>query len=55
MSRVRGDKHQNRLAGPETVFLGVPQNLTLLKMAAVCSCEAEVRLHNGKEGRQKLI
>lgn len=59
MSRVRY-KHQNHLAGPETVFVffffgggGASQNFTASKMAAVCSCEAEVRLHNGKEGRQE--
>lgn len=55
MSQVRY-KHQNRLAGPETFFFGgggASQNLTASKMAAVCRCEAEVRLHNGKEGRQE--
>ena len=55
MSRVRY-KHQNHLAGHETVFFGgggASQNLTASKRAAVCSCEAEVRLHNEKEGRQE--
>lgn len=32
---------------------GNSQNFTTSKMAAVCSCEAEVRLPNGKEGRQE--